>query len=33
VPRNLVAVNQRVGGLNPGPWSVWYNVHEWYLAP
>ena len=31
VPRNLVAVNQRIGGINPGPWSVWYNVHEWYI--
>jgi peptide/nickel transport system substrate-binding protein len=31
VPRNLVAVNERVGGINPGPWSVWHNVHEWYI--
>jgi peptide/nickel transport system substrate-binding protein len=32
VPRNIVAVSDRVGGLNPGPWSVWYNVHQWYVA-
>lgn len=31
VPRNLLAVHERVGGVNPGPWNVWYNVHEWYI--
>lgn len=31
VPRQLVAINHRVGGVNPGPWSIWYNVHEWYV--
>ena len=31
VPRNLVAINRRIGGVNPGPWSIWYNVHEWYI--
>lgn len=32
VPRNLVVVNKRVGGVNPGPWNIWYNVHEWFIA-
>ena len=32
VPRKLVAIGERVGGVNPGPWSVWYNVHEWYIS-
>lgn len=31
VPRKLVAIHSRVGGANPGPWSIWYNVHEWYI--
>jgi len=31
VPRNLVAIQKRVGGTNPGPWNVWYNVHEWHI--
>ena len=25
------AYNQRVGGANPGGWSLWHNVHEWYI--
>jgi peptide/nickel transport system substrate-binding protein len=29
VARQFVVVNERVGGVNPGPWNVWYNVHEW----
>jgi peptide/nickel transport system substrate-binding protein len=32
VPRTLVAIDARVGGANPGPWSVWHNVHEWYIT-
>jgi peptide/nickel transport system substrate-binding protein len=32
VPRNVVAIHDRVGGANPGPWSVWHNVHEWFVA-
>ncbi len=31
VPRRLVVVRDRVGGVNFGPWNVWYNVHEWYV--
>lgn len=33
VPRNIVAVNNRIGGVNPGPWGVWHNVHEWFVQP
>ena len=29
VPRRLLVVSGRVGGINPGPWNLWYNVHEW----
>jgi peptide/nickel transport system substrate-binding protein len=32
VPRNVVAIDKRVGGVNPAPWGVWYNVHEWYIV-
>jgi peptide/nickel transport system substrate-binding protein len=32
VPRTIVALQARLGGVNPGPWSLWYNVHEWYLG-
>jgi peptide/nickel transport system substrate-binding protein len=32
VPRTVVALQSRLGGANPGPWSVWYNVHEWFLS-
>jgi len=32
VPRTIVALQSRLGGANPGPWSLWYNVHEWYLS-
>jgi peptide/nickel transport system substrate-binding protein len=31
VPRTVVALQSRLGGVNPGPWSLWHNVHEWYL--
>jgi peptide/nickel transport system substrate-binding protein len=31
VPRRLVAIDERVGGANPGPWSLWHNVHEWHI--
>ena len=30
VPRNLVAINARLGGLNTGPWDLWHDVHRWY---
>lgn len=32
VPRNVVVIHSRVGGANPGPWSVWHNVHEWFVT-
>jgi peptide/nickel transport system substrate-binding protein len=31
VPRQVVVVRDRVGGANPGPWSAWHNVHEWFV--
>ena len=31
VPRRLLVISDRVGGVNPGPWNLWYNVHEWYV--
>jgi peptide/nickel transport system substrate-binding protein len=30
-PRRLLAVHRRIGGIDPGPWSTWHNVHEWYI--
>jgi peptide/nickel transport system substrate-binding protein len=30
-PRSIAAFNQRIGGVNPGPWSTIYNIHEWYI--
>jgi peptide/nickel transport system substrate-binding protein len=32
VPRTVVALQSRLGGANPGPWSLWHNTHEWYLS-
>jgi peptide/nickel transport system substrate-binding protein len=32
VPRNVVVLHDRIGGTNPGPWSVWHNVHEWFVT-
>jgi hypothetical protein len=26
-----VVIHERVGGANPGPWSVWHDVHEWFV--
>jgi peptide/nickel transport system substrate-binding protein len=30
-PPRLLAVHQRIEGIDPGPWSTWHNVHEWYI--
>jgi peptide/nickel transport system substrate-binding protein len=30
-PRAIQGVNQRIGGINPAPWSTFYNVHEWFI--
>jgi peptide/nickel transport system substrate-binding protein len=30
-PRTIFGVNKRIGGVNPGPWSTLYNLHEWYI--
>ena len=32
VPRTVVALRARIGGANPGPWGLWYNIHQWYLS-
>ena len=31
VPRDILAYNKRIGGMNPGPWEFRYNIHEWYI--
>jgi peptide/nickel transport system substrate-binding protein len=30
-PRTIVAVNTRIGNVNPGPWSTFHNIHTWYI--
>ena len=30
-PRNITVLNDRIGGVNPAPWSTVYNLHEWYI--
>ncbi len=32
MPRNLVAISKRIGGINPGPWDIWHGISEWYVA-
>jgi peptide/nickel transport system substrate-binding protein len=32
-PLGNVIWNTRLQGINPGPWSTYYNVEEWYLKP
>jgi peptide/nickel transport system substrate-binding protein len=32
-PLSNVVWNTRLQGVNPGVWSVYYNVEEWYIAP
>jgi peptide/nickel transport system substrate-binding protein len=29
--RAITAINQRIGGVNPAPWSTTYNIHEWFI--
>jgi peptide/nickel transport system substrate-binding protein len=29
--RDAWAYNQRIGGVNPGGWDQWHNVHEWFI--
>jgi peptide/nickel transport system substrate-binding protein len=31
VPRDTLAYNKRVGGMEPGPWEFRHNIHEWYI--
>jgi ABC-type transport system substrate-binding protein len=33
VPLDNVAWNTRVKGINPGAWSTYYNIEEWYIDP
>jgi peptide/nickel transport system substrate-binding protein len=30
-PRSITAIQDRIGGINPAPWSTFYNVHEWFI--
>jgi peptide/nickel transport system substrate-binding protein len=32
-PMTNVAWNTRLHGINPGPWSTYYNVEEWSITP
>jgi peptide/nickel transport system substrate-binding protein len=32
-PLGNVVWNTRLLRINPGPWSTFYNVEEWYLKP
>ncbi len=29
--RAITAINDRIGNVNPAPWSTLYNIHEWYI--
>jgi peptide/nickel transport system substrate-binding protein len=33
IPFRGVAWNTRLGGLDPGPWSTFYNIEQWYIVP
>jgi peptide/nickel transport system substrate-binding protein len=30
-PRSITGINGRIGGVNPAPWSTFYNIEEWYI--
>ena len=30
-PRSIMGISSRIGGVNPAPWSTFYNIHEWYI--
>jgi peptide/nickel transport system substrate-binding protein len=32
-PQGIMIWNTRLAEINPGPWSTYYNVHQWYLTP
>jgi peptide/nickel transport system substrate-binding protein len=32
-PLANVIWNTRLLEVNPGPWSTYYNVHDWYITP
>jgi len=29
--RVISVINDRIGNVNPAPWSTFYNLHEWYI--
>jgi len=29
--RAITGINKRIGGVNPAPWSTFYNIEEWYI--
>jgi peptide/nickel transport system substrate-binding protein len=29
--RAISVINDRIGGVNPAPWSTFYNIEEWYI--
>jgi peptide/nickel transport system substrate-binding protein len=29
--RAITVINDRIGGINPAPWSTFYNIEEWYI--
>ena len=31
VPRAILVYNERIGGMDPGPWTFIQNIHEWYI--
>jgi peptide/nickel transport system substrate-binding protein len=30
-PRAITGINKRIGGINPAPWSTFYNIEEWFI--
>jgi peptide/nickel transport system substrate-binding protein len=30
-PRAITGINNRIGGINPAPWSTFYNIEEWFI--
>jgi peptide/nickel transport system substrate-binding protein len=29
--RAITGINSRIGGINPAPWSTFYNIEEWFI--
>jgi peptide/nickel transport system substrate-binding protein len=32
-PRFILVYNNRIGGMDPGPWEFRYNMQDWYIQP